>query len=199
MSPRLIAKLLAGFGIVALAVIVIVTVSVVRRRSPERNLDQLVGLVPDALLHARGFHWTQMKGPVKEWVLSARDASFSNDRQSALLTDAKVTMITTDGKHVVLESPTVRLHVTGNHINSADLGGGITVHYGDFVVTTESAEFFPDSDRLDAPGPVTVVGQGIKVTAVGLSGHPRQQQFTLNSAVNTEITRQNGSASPGKS
>jgi len=199
MSPKLIAKLLAGFGIAALAVIAIVTVTVVRGRSPERNLGQLVDLVPDALLHARNFHWTQMKGPVKEWILSAQEASFANDRKSVILKNAKVTMITADGKHVIMEAPILRLAVTGNHVNSADLSGGVTVHYGDFVVTTETAKFVPDSDVLDAPGLVTVVGQGMTVTGVGLSGHPRQQQFTLNKSVNTEITRQPGSPAPGKS
>ena len=199
MSPKLIAKLLAGFGIAALAAIAIVTVTVVRGRSPERNLGQLVDLVPDALLHARNFHWTQMKGPVKEWILSAQEASFSNDRKSVILKNAKVTMITADGKHVIMESPILRLAVNGNHVNSADLSGGVTVHYGDFVVTTATAQFVPDSDLLDAPGLVTVVGQGMTVTGVGLSGHPRQQQFTLNKSVNTEITHELGPASTGKS
>jgi LPS export ABC transporter protein LptC len=198
MRPKLIAKLLAGFGVTVLVIIAIVTVSVVHRRSPERNLSQVVGLVPNALLHARNFHWTQMKGPVKEWVLSARDASFSNDRRSVTLTDAKVTMVTADGKRVLLESPRVLLHVKGNHVNSAEMSGGITVHYGDFVVTTPSAQFIPDDDQLDASGPVTVTGEGLKVTATGLTGHPREQQFILKHSVDTEITR-TGNPSPGKS
>jgi len=197
MSPKRIAKILAGFGIVALSAILIVTIGVVRRRSPQRRASQLVGLVPGALLHAHNFHWTQMKGGQKEWVLTARDASYSDDKTSVMLKDAKVTMIASDGKAVMLDAPAVKLHMKGNHVQQADMSGGVMVHYGEFLLTTDRATFFPDSDSISAPGSVTVVGQGIKVTGVGLSGHPRQQQFNLGGRVNTEIIQDsNNSAKP---
>jgi LPS export ABC transporter protein LptC len=187
MSPKRIARILAGFGIVALGVILVVTVVVVRRRSPQHRPSELVGLVPGALLHARNFHWTQMKGGEKEWVLTARDASYSKDKTSVLLKDAKVRMIATDGKSVLLDAPAVTLTMHGNHVQQADLSGGLTIHYGEFVLTTERATFIPDSDQLNAPGGVTVTGQGIKVSGTGLTGHPREQQFNLGGRVDTEI------------
>ncbi len=194
MSPKRIAKILAGFGIVALGAIVVVAVSVVRRRSPERRPSQIVGLVPGALLHARNFHWTQMKGGQKEWVLTARDASYSNDKTAVLLTDAKVDMIAEDGKVVVLDAPAVKLKMDGNHVQQADMSGGLTVHYGEFLLTTDHATFFPDTDSINAPGGVMVTGQGIKVKGTGLTGHPRHQQFNLGGQVNTEIIQDSSSA-----
>lgn len=187
MSPKRIAKLLAVFGIVALGAILVVTIGVVRKRSPARNLSQIAGLVPGALLHARNFHWTQMKGAVKEWELNAREASFSNDRKSLTLKDVKLSLLAADGRQVGLEAPLAKLRVDGNLVKEADLSGGLTVHYGDFLLTTERAIFLPGSDELEAPGTVTVVGQGIKVTGTGLTGRPREQQFTLGKAVSTEI------------
>ncbi len=194
MSPKRIAKVLAGFGIVALGAILVVTVGVVRRRSPERRPSQNIGLVPGALVHARNFHWTQMKGGEKEWVLTARDASYSNDKTSVMLKDAKIEMIATDGRSVMLDAPAVALKMDGNHVQQADMSGGLTVHYGEFVLTTDRATFLPDTDQLSAPGGVMVAGQGIKVSGTGLIGYPRQQQFNLGGQVNTEIIQDSSSA-----
>ncbi len=196
MSPKRIARILAGFGILALGAILVVTIGVVHRRSPEHRASLPVGLLPSALLHARNFHWTQMKGGAKEWVLTARDASYSKDKTSVLLKEAKVEMIASDGKSVMLEAPEVTLRMNGNHVQQADMSGGITVHYGEFVLTTERALFVPDDDALSAPGGVTVTGQGIKVTGTGLHGHPHMQQFVLGGQVNTEIIRDSSSAKP---
>ncbi|MBF6569469.1 MAG: LPS export ABC transporter periplasmic protein LptC [Candidatus Binataceae bacterium] len=191
MSPKRIARILAGFGILALGAILIITIGVVRRRSPEHRptTTQILGLVPGTLLHARNFHWTQMKGGQKEWILTARDARYSDDRTSVLLKDAKVTMIAEDGKEVMLDAPAVRLEVKGNHVQQAHMSGGVTVHYGEFTTTTDQATFVPDQDQLTAPGAVVVTGQGLKVTGTGLIGHPKLQQFSLNAQVNTQITQ----------
>ena len=80
MSPRRIARLLALFGTIALMVIVVVTVMVVRKRSVQQKMQTVAAIVPGALLHAHNFNWTQMRGDRSQWVLKAKDASYSNDK-----------------------------------------------------------------------------------------------------------------------
>jgi LPS export ABC transporter protein LptC len=187
MSPRRIAKGLALFGSVALGAILIVTIWVVRHRPSGHKLISAAGLLPTSLLHAHNFHWTQMKGATNQWVLAAKDASYSNDHSSVTLREATVSMTSEDGKQVKLTAPTAVLIVDGNHVKRADLGGGIVVHYGDYTVTTDQAEFTPDDDRLHAPGLVKIVGQGLTVTGVGMNGHPKTETFELLKEVNTQI------------
>lgn len=195
MSARRIAKVLAMFGIVALVAIVIVTVYVVRRRSLERNLETVAGVVPGALLHAHHFHWIQMKGGQSQWVLKARDATYSDDKTSLLLSDARVSMPGKDGKPVGLLAPIAALKLVGNHVVSAHLSGGVTVDYGNFVLTTADATFTPDQDRIEAPGPVKIRGEGLTVTGIGLTGHPKAEIFHLLEQVNTRIMpRQQGAS-----
>ncbi|MGH7932860.1 MAG: LPS export ABC transporter periplasmic protein LptC [Candidatus Binataceae bacterium] len=193
MSPRRIAKALAVFGSIALATILIVAVWVVRHRSTVPTLKAAAGLVPGVLLHAHNFHWTQMKGDQSQWVLTAKDASYSADKTSLVLKDAEVSMIGKDGKKTVLDAPEADLKLDGNHISRADLHGGIKIDYGDFVLTTQDATFLPDTDVVQAPGFVKVVGKEMTVTGVGLTGHPKAQVFQLLSQVTTHIEpRQNG-------
>jgi LPS export ABC transporter protein LptC len=129
-----------------------------------------------------------MKNDRSEWVLKAKDATYSDDKTSLLLTAPEVIMVDKDGKRVDLTASAAKLTMDGNHIKSANMTGGVTVHYGDFVVTTASATFTPDSDDLEAPGPVQIESPDLQVTGIGLKGHPRAQIFQLQQQVNTRIT-----------
>ncbi len=188
MSPKQIAKALAGFGAVALIVLLIATVWVVRHRSAAQVLETAAGMVPGTLLRAHNFHWTQMKAGERQWVLTAREANYLADKTTLKLTDAVVTMASSDGKPVVVNAPHADLTLYGNHVTRAYLTGGTVIHFGDYVLTTDSATFMPDDDKVEAPGLVTLVGDGLKVTGVGLSGHPKTRVFQLNTQVETVVT-----------
>ena len=187
MSPRRIAKALAGFGAVALVVLLIATVWIVRHRSATQVIQTAAGLVPGTLLRAHNFHWTQMKAGERQWVLTAGEADYSADKTTLKLTDAVVTMVSSDGKPVVINAPHADLALNGNHVVRAHLTGGTVIHFGDYVLSTDSATFMPDDDKVEAPGLVTVLGDGLKVTGVGLSGHPKTRVFQLLTQVQTEV------------
>jgi len=187
-SPRRIAKFLAGFGTIALVGLLVATIWIVRHRSAEQVLQTAAGLVPGTPLRAHNFHWTQMKAGERQWVLTAGEADYSADKTTLKLTDAVVTMVSSDGKPVVVNSPHADLTLNGNHVTRAYLTGGTVIHFGDYVLSTDSATFMPDDDKVDAPGMVTIVGDGLKVTGIGLSGHPKTRVFQLQTQVETIVT-----------
>jgi len=199
LSPRQIAKLLASVGTVALVVLLIATVWIVRHRSASQLLQTAAGLVPGTLLRAHNFHWTQMKAGERQWVLTAGEADYSADKTTLKLTDAVVTMVSSDGKPVVVNSPRADLTLNGNHVTRAYLTGGTVIHFGDYILTTDSATFAPDDDKVDAPGLVTIIGDGLKVTGVGLSGHPKTRVFELHAQVQTEVMPKSNSEKPKQS
>jgi LPS export ABC transporter protein LptC len=187
MSPKRVAKAMGLFGAAALAVVLAVAIYVVRHRAPATTMQQMADLVPSALLHAHNLKWTQMSGGQSQWHLSAREASYSHDKTSLVLTDAELSMVSKDGKNVEVSAPRAEISVTGNHINRAHLSGGLRINYGDFVLKTAEATFSPDKDVVNAPGQVEVQGQGMTVTGVGLTGHPNERNFTLLSQTNTVV------------
>jgi len=199
LSPRRIAKFLAGFGAIALVVLLVATVWIVRHRSATQVLQTAAGLVPGTLLRAHNFHWTQMKAGERQWVLTAGEADYSADKTTLKLTDAVVTMVSSDGKPVVVNSPHADLTLNGNHVTRAYLTGGTVIHFGDYVLSTDSATFMPDDDKVDAPGMVTIVGDGLKVTGIGLSGHPKTRVFQLQTQVETIVTPKKDSEKPKQS
>lgn len=187
MSPKRVAKAMGLFGAAALAAVLAVAVWVVRHRAPATTVQQMANMVPGALLHARNLKWTQMSGGQSQWHLSARDASYSRDKTSLVLTDAELSMVSKDGKNVEVSAPRAEISVTGNHINQAHLSGGLRINYGDFVLKTEEATFAPDKDAVNAPGEVTIRGQGLSVTGVGMTGHPNERNFSLLSQTKTVV------------
>jgi len=187
MSPKRVAKAMGLFGAAALAVVLAVAIYVVRHRAPATTMQQMADLVPSALLHAHNLKWTQMSGGQSQWHLSAREASYSHDKTSLVLTDAELSMVSKDGKNVKVSAPRAEISVTGNHINQAHLSGGLRINYGDFELKTAEATFSPDKDVVNAPGQVEVQGQGMTVTGVGLTGHPNERNFTLLSQTNTVV------------
>ena len=187
MSPKRVAKAMGLFGAAALAVVLAVATYVVRHRPPATTIQQMAGIVPSALLHAHNLKWTQMSGGLSQWHLSAREASYSHDKTTLILTDAELSMVSKDGKDVEVSAPRAEISVTGNHINQAHLSGGLRIAYGDFVLTTGEATFAPDKDSVNAPGEVQVQGQGLTVTGTGMTGHPNERNFTLLSQTNTVV------------
>jgi lipopolysaccharide export system protein LptC len=199
MSPKRIAKALAGIGAVALIALLGVTIWVVQHRDSAQALRKVAGLVPGALLHAHNFHWTQMKAGERQWVLTARDASYAADKSTMTLVDANLAMTSEDGKPVTVTAPHAVLFLNGNHVHRADLSGGTIIKYGNWVLTTDAANFMPDDDKVEAAGAVTLEGEGVRVTGVGLSGNPKTRVFKLLQQVRTEITPKKDSAKSRKS
>jgi lipopolysaccharide export system protein LptC len=199
MSPRRIAKALAGFGAIALIALLGVAIWVVHSRDTAAAIRKVAGLVPGTLLHARNFHWTQMKAGQREWVLTARDASYAADKSSMTLIDANLSMVSEDGKQVNVTAPHAVLFMDGNHVHRADLSGGTIIKYGNFVLTTDAASFMPDEDKVEAPGAVTLEGEGVTVTGVGLTGNPKTQVFNLLQQVRTKFNPKKASANSKKS
>jgi LPS export ABC transporter protein LptC len=187
LRPKQIAKALAGFGAIALAALVGMTIYVVRNRAAAPSIATIAGLLPGSLHHVHNFHWTQMKAGEQQWVLTARDANYSNDNTSIILDQPIVTMVSKDGKPVTVKAPKAVLELDGNKVKRARLSGGTQIHYGDFVMNTDVATFLPDADQVDAPGLVTIEGEGIKVTGVGMTGHTKTRQFELLKQVTTDI------------
>jgi LPS export ABC transporter protein LptC len=128
-----------------------------------------------------------MKAGTQQWVLTARDANYSNDKTSILLNEPVLTMVSNDGKPVTVQAPKAELKLDGNQVKRAHLSGGAKIHYDDFVMTTDEATFLPETDQFEAPGLVTIVGQGIKVTGIGMTGHTKTRQFELLKEVTTDI------------
>jgi LPS export ABC transporter protein LptC len=176
------------------------TTWVIHSRDARPSLKDVAGLVPDAFLRAQKFQWTQIKAGQTQWKLNARDATYSNDKSSVTLTDAIVRVTSEDGKEISVIAPRAVVFLDGSSdVRRAELSGGATIRYGEMELVTDYASFSPLTNDVDAPGPVTLTGNGLRITGVGLSGNAKTRQFELHKQVSTEIqgTRPVAGPQPG--
>jgi len=198
LRPKQIAKALGAFGAITLAALIGGTYYVVHNRAAAPMISTVAGLIPGSLYHVHNFHWTQIKGGEQQWVLTAQDANYSDDKTSIILNEPVVTMVSKDGKPVTVQAPKAVLDLDGNKVKRARLSGGTHIHYGDFVLTTDVATFLPDADQVDAPGFVTIEGEGIKITGIGMTGHTKTRQFELLKQVSTDVAPKRSSKQDSK-
>jgi LPS export ABC transporter protein LptC len=188
-SPKRVAGALAVVVAASLVAIALVAIPSMIHRDRNAALRKTLDLVPGSLLHARNFHWTQMKGDHKQWELSAREASYSDDKTALKLREPDLLMVLDDGKTLILHAASAELKLNGKHIDEARLNGGLELKYGDIELSTAEATFVPDSDVLQASGPVEIRSPGFTVSGVGLEAHPRARRFSLQHQVRTELRK----------
>jgi len=140
-SPKRAAGALAAVGAASLVAIALVAIPSMIHRDRNEALRKTLDLVPGALLHARNFHWTQMKGDRKQWELSAREASYSDDKTTLKLREPDLLMVLEDGKTLMLHAASAELKLNGKHIDEARLNGGLELKYGDIELSTADATF----------------------------------------------------------
>jgi LPS export ABC transporter protein LptC len=188
MGPRQIANILAAAGLAALVAVAVVAMHTIGHPRSDRALQKVLVTLPSSLLHANDFRWTQVKNGQKQWELTASEGSYSQDRRHLFLSGAVLNAVGEDGHEVVLHASRAVLELASNQIVRADMSGGLTIDYEGFELVTPNAVFFPDQDRLQAPGPVHVRGQGITADGIGMEAHLRERLFTLEHSVTTEMT-----------
>ncbi len=157
-------------------------------RASDRVLQKMLINVPSSLVHAHDFRWTQVKNGEKQWELTALEGSYSQDRTHLFLNRAVLHAIGEDHHEIVLHASRAVLELEGNQVTRADLTGGVTITYSGFELDTTAAVFFPEQDRLRAPGSVHVRGEGITADGVGMEAHLRSRLFTLEHNVSTVMT-----------
>src|SRR5579875_779386 len=85
MRLRHVARLIATLGAVALITVAFVAGRLMRSRAPDRALDSMLASIPASMVHANDFRWTQMKNGQKQWELTAREGTYSEDRTRVIL------------------------------------------------------------------------------------------------------------------
>src|SRR5579875_2393218 len=104
MRLRHVARLIATLGAVALITVAFVAGRLMRSRAPDRALDSMLASIPASMVHANDFRWTQMKNGQKQWELTAREGTYSEDRTRVILDLATLRAWAQDGHQMVLHA-----------------------------------------------------------------------------------------------
>lgn len=162
----------------------------VAERAP-RSLEELgVKLLPQVAQHIRNFRRVKVKGGRMEWEITASDGQYYEERNEVVVRDPEVNFYEQDGRRrgrLTGSEGRLVLHEEGKEIDSVILTGSVVVWIDDLELRTDEATYDRASDRISAPGPVSIVGREIDVHGVGMEVDVAPQRIRLLDDVRTVL------------
>jgi LPS export ABC transporter protein LptC len=162
----------------------------VAERAPRSLAELGVQLLPQVAQHIRNFRRVKVKGGRMEWEITASDAQYYQARNEVVVRDPEVNFYEHDGRRrgrLTGSEGRLVLHEQGKEIDSLTLTGSVVVWIEDLELHTDEATYDRASDRITAPGPVSIVGKEIDVHGVGMEVDVAPQRIRLLDDVRTVL------------
>jgi LPS export ABC transporter protein LptC len=144
-------------------------------------------LSPAVSQRIRDFHRVKVRDGRTVWELTADEAQYFEDEGKVLVTSPAVSFFGSDGQSVAVVGREGRVFVNGSEIQKIELGGGIEVKLGGYVVETEDAVYVQAQDAIVAPGRVKVTGTELSLDGVGMVVDLANQKVSLLRGVRTTL------------
>lgn len=162
----------------------------VAERAP-RSLEELgVQLLPQVAQHIRNFRRVKVKGGRMEWEITASDGQYFEERNEVVVRDPEVSFYEEDGRRrgrLTGAEGRLVLHEQGKEIDSLVLTGDVVVWIDELELRTGEATYDRASDRISAPGAVSITGRELDVHGVGMEVDVEPQRIRLLDQVRTVL------------
>jgi LPS export ABC transporter protein LptC len=168
------------------------TVTMRSQRERDRRMRELVGdLSSNAEHRMQDFRRFKMRDGKKVWEIAARQARYSQDSSEAIVDAPEFSLYLSDDQVIALRCEEGRVHLDPGKLEvlRVELKGNIEMRLGDFSVKTQEAVFESQQDTISASGMVQIMGPGLLVEGQGYLVDIRESRLTLNSAVQTTVSR----------
>jgi len=133
------------------------------------------------------FRRVKVKDGRKVWELVAREADVKGDRTVVEVEAPSVAFFAEDGRAVEVKGARGLVHLDGSNVEKIELGGGIEVRVGDYVVRTDEAVYVQAEDSVTSPGKVRVEGSEIALEGDGLVIELARQRLRFLRGVTTSM------------
>lgn len=195
-------------ALIAAVTLALVTLGfVLGRTMVERRASTLSDgphLRPEVSQRIGDFRRVKVKDGRKVWELTASEAEYLEDQAKVLVTRPQVAFFGTSGENVEIKGREGRIYVSGNNIEKIELGGGIEVKVGDYLVRTAEAIYLQPQDVIVSQGPVEISGSSFALDGHGMVielGRERLQfvngvKTTLRGKVTTDEPEEETGARP---
>ena len=137
---------------------------VARQQAPAKPEE----LPADVSQRISEFRRVKVKDGRKVWELVAREAEVLGDRSVVDVDSPAVSFFADDGRAVEIQGLKGKIHLSGSNVEKIELGGGIEVRVGDYLVRTDEAVYVQAEDTVTSPGKVRVEGEEVALEGDGL-------------------------------
>ncbi len=178
MSNRFMRWTLGGI-ILGLAVYLgYVVIGHVRSNAPPPPIDSPILEEADAGME--GFVYRQTKDGMVQWEVAAQRAEVFEARHEATLADVHLRLFGKDGEEMMVDADEGLINTKTNDFELRNQQEPIIIELASgFTLLTPDLHWNDAKQEIRTPSPVTIQGNGLTITGVGLVGCLESEEFTV--------------------
>jgi len=154
---------------------------------PQRAAE-IPGVFKDADAGIERFSFVQTRDGKMQWKVHARRARIVENESKAVLEDLQVTLFGDEGVQMILEGDEGVVDTASHNFTLEKREGGIPIQLeSGYTIYTNQLQWTDHSREISTDAPVTVHGDGIEITGVGLQGALGTEIFTITKDVRAVV------------
>jgi LPS export ABC transporter protein LptC len=179
----------------ALAGIGLATWQNMRARQPRTVADLGSDFLPDVAQHIQNFRRVKVKDGKAVWEVQAEDAQYTDGDRQIVVRKPRVTFyLQGENRRAELVGAEGRLTLDGKELAAVTIQGEVVLLLDELEFRTDQALYDHASDRIAAPGIVTIHGKTLDVRGLGLEVDVTPKRVRLLREVHT-VLRSNAATS----
>ena len=136
-----------------------------------------------------GFVYRQTKDGMVQWEVVAKKAEMFEAKHETTLESVELRLLGHDGEEMMVQADEGVINTETNDFELSNREELITIKLANgYTIFTPHIHWIDAKQEIRTPNPVTIQGQGIKITGIGLVGFLESEEFTVLDQVRVEST-----------
>lgn len=154
-----------------------------------KRAAEIPGVFKNADAGIDRFSFVQTKDGEMQWKVHARRAQIMESESKAVLEDLRVTLYGQGGTEMILEGDEGLVDTDSHNLTLKKREGSIPIHLeSGYTIHTNHLQWTDQSQEISTDAPVTIHGDGIEITGMGLRGALGTETFTITKDVRAVVT-----------
>ncbi len=189
MSNRLMRWTLGGIILGLALYLGYVVIGHVRSNAPPPPMD--LPVLEEADGGMEGFVYHQTKDGMVQWEVAAQRAEVFEERHEATLAEVQLRLFGQDGEEMMVDADEGLINTETNDFDLRNLKDPIVIELANgFTILTPDLHWGDAKQEIRTPSPVTIKGNGLTITGVGLVGYLKTEEFTVLDDVHVQALSQ---------
>ncbi|HIC04245.1 MAG TPA: LPS export ABC transporter periplasmic protein LptC [Nitrospirales bacterium] len=154
-----------------------------------RHAAEIPGVFKNADAAIDRFSFVQTSDGEMQWKVEARRARIVDNESKAVLEDLQVTLFREGGTQMILEGDEGVVDTASHNFTLMKREGSIPIHLeSGYTIYTNELQWTDQNQEISTAAPVTIHGDGIEITGLGLRGALGTETFTITKNVRAVVT-----------
>lgn len=148
---------------------------------------EAIELLPDVAQRIQDFHRVKVDDGRKVWEVAAKEARYFEGDGVVAVEDPVVSVFFEEGRSVSLQGRSGKVILDGADVDRVEIEGEIDVKLNEYALSTESAYYEANTDRIIVPGAVRVESKQLQIDGNEMEIEVGAQRLRVNDGVHMTL------------